>query len=105
MLQVLFSGEGKLFGKSFLSPEPPSFPKLFKKQEKRYGKAGRIDPFPFVKVFPKSVGIVQFVGSHHDATVSWGLCLKNGRFVNRPYEFALFNLNDICNTPPFSESF
>jgi len=27
----VFSGEGKLFGKSFPSPEPPSFQKLFKK--------------------------------------------------------------------------
>jgi len=28
---LLFAGEGKLFGKSFPSPEPPSFQKLLKK--------------------------------------------------------------------------
>jgi len=31
LLQVIFSGEGKLFEKSFPSPDPPSFQKLFKK--------------------------------------------------------------------------
>jgi len=32
--KCFFSGEGKLFGKSFPSPEPPSFQKLSEKGKK-----------------------------------------------------------------------
>jgi len=55
MLQVVFSGEGKLFGKSFPSPEPPSFQKLLKKTQKTaYMLSNNFDltvAKPFFEVF------------------------------------------------------